>query len=172
METALFKTDLFTVLSYNDMKAILEAQAFSLSGCTDDSCAIEVGKLLAAENIVLGELSSIGTIYNLAIRLIDVGSSRTISAEAITFESLNEMQDKVFEVAYRLAGLDYNPDTGISLFSSGELYVTAPDGFTAASLTLQPMRWKLLIRSIPLQLMMLKLKALERRLPRLKIISV
>jgi hypothetical protein len=36
------------------MKAILDAQKRSLEGCTDESCAIEVGKLLAAELIVSG----------------------------------------------------------------------------------------------------------------------
>ncbi len=127
VETALFKTDLYTVLSYNDMQEILEAQAFSLSGCTDDSCAIEVGKLLAAEIIVLGELSAVGSTYNLAVRMIDVGTSRTVGAEVVTFSSLDEMQEQVFSASYKLAGLDYNPETGVSFEVVGEIYVTAPD---------------------------------------------
>ncbi|MDC7228281.1 MAG: PEGA domain-containing protein [Spirochaetales bacterium] len=109
------------------MQEILDAQAFSLSGCTDDSCAIEVGKLLAAENIVLGELSAIGSVYNLAIRLIDVGSSQTLGAEVVSFASLDEMQEAVFSASYKMAGLKYEGDTSVSIDVAGEIYVSAAD---------------------------------------------
>ena len=48
-------------MNYTDVEEILEAQAFSLSGCTDDSCAVEIGELLSAEKIVLGSIEGLGT---------------------------------------------------------------------------------------------------------------
>lgn len=127
LETGLVKSDRFNVLSYNDVEAILEAQAFSLSGCVDDSCAIEVGQLLSAEIIVLGELSRIGEGYALNVRMIDVTSSRTLGAEAVNFQSPGEMRDAGFTAAFGLAGLKYVPgsETGIQEF--GELYISAPE---------------------------------------------
>ena len=59
-ETALVQTESFNVIEQNQMTEIMEAQAYSMGGCTDESCAIEVGKLLSAEQIILGDLSSIG----------------------------------------------------------------------------------------------------------------
>ena len=78
-ETALVQTDAFLVIEQNQMKEILEAQAFTLSGCTDESCAVEIGKLLAAEQIVLGSFSSLGTGYILNAKIIDV----TLDAQCV-----------------------------------------------------------------------------------------
>ncbi len=76
LETALIKTGVYSVMNYSDVKEILEAQAFSLSGCTDESCAIEIGELLSAEKIVVGEISSLGEGMMLTIRLLDVSKGR------------------------------------------------------------------------------------------------
>ena len=126
LETGLVKTEKFKVLSYNDVEEILEAQAFSLSGCVDDSCAIEVGELLSAEIIVMGELSRIGNGYALNVRMIDIASSSTLAAEVVNFDSLEEMRDASFNAAYSLAGLRYVSDSGSGLKEFGELYITAP----------------------------------------------
>ncbi|MBI9104259.1 MAG: PEGA domain-containing protein [Spirochaetales bacterium] len=127
LETGLVKTNKFNVLSYNDVEAILEAQAFSLSGCVDDSCAIEVGQLLSVEIIILGELAKIGDGYALNVRMIDVASSRTLGAEAVNFQSPGEMREAGFTAAFSLAGLKYFPGSEGGIQEVGELYITAPE---------------------------------------------
>lgn len=79
-------------LSYTDMEEILEAQAFSLSGCTDESCAIEIGELLAADNIVVGDLSKVGKNMILSIGLVNVTSGHTVSGEVATIDELETVQ--------------------------------------------------------------------------------
>ena len=83
VETALIKTQRFSVLSYTDIEKILAAQEFSLSDCTDEACAVEIGKLLAAEQIVVGEISGIGEKFILNLRLVDVATGRSLKAESI-----------------------------------------------------------------------------------------
>src|SRR6056297_2477955 len=48
-ETALNRGGLSQVIEQNQVEDILETQRESLSGCRDESCAIELGKLLSAE---------------------------------------------------------------------------------------------------------------------------
>ncbi|MDC7226089.1 MAG: PEGA domain-containing protein [Spirochaetales bacterium] len=127
LEIGLVKAGLYTVIANNDIETILEAQAFTLTGCTDDSCAIEIGKLLAADRIVLGELVSLGDQFILNIRLINVSTGRTEKAESISMDSLEGLQDASYQAAYALSNQKYVPgmESGISEF--GELYVEAPD---------------------------------------------
>ncbi|MBN1649229.1 MAG: hypothetical protein JW874_14425 [Spirochaetales bacterium] len=108
LETALVKTGIFDVIEQNEMESILETQAISLSGCTDESCAVELGQLLSAEQIVLGTFSEIGGQYVLTAKLIDVEKGRNLRAESLTFANMNDLQEKVILLGYALAGLTYS----------------------------------------------------------------
>ena len=126
IETALIKTNKYMVLSYTDVEEILEAQAFSLSGCTDESCAIEIGELLAADNIVVGDLSAVGENMVLSMRLVNVSSGQTVSGEVVTIESLETMQETIFYAAYSLSGMKYLGGSAVT--EKGSVYVMAPEG--------------------------------------------
>lgn len=63
----------FVVLERGQMDEILKAQSLDQLGCTDSSCAVEIGKLLSARKIMVGELSSLGgTKILINIRIVDV----------------------------------------------------------------------------------------------------
>ena len=128
IEVGLVKAGLYTVIANNDIETILEAQAFSLTGCTDESCAIEVGKLLAADRIVLGELVKIQDQYILNVRLINVSTGRTEKAESINIKTIEGLQEASYTAAFALSNQKYvaGMETGISEF--GELYIEAPEG--------------------------------------------
>ena len=79
-ETALVKTECFEVIEQMEVGAILEAQEYSISDITDEKSAIAIGKLLAAQQIVLGTLSIIGGKYVLNAKIIDVERGRNIKA--------------------------------------------------------------------------------------------
>ena len=130
-ETALVKTGVYNVIEQNQIADILKAQAFSLSGCTDDACAVEVGKLLAAELIVLGEISRVGGQYIATAKLIDVGLGRNVNADSVTAATIAEMTNQAITLlAYKLAGLTYSSGGSERIAEAfGEIYVsTTPDG--------------------------------------------
>lgn len=62
----------FDVIEYSKMEEILKTQAFQQTGCTDTECAVEIGKILNAEKVVLGSISAIGKKYIITLRLVDV----------------------------------------------------------------------------------------------------
>ena len=130
-ETALVKTGVYNVIEQNQITEILDAQAFSLAGCTDDACAVEVGKLLAAELIILGELSNVGGRYIATAKIIDVGMGRNVNADSVSAVDIVEMTDTAVNLlAYKLAGLTYTEGGDeIIAESFGEIYIaTEPDG--------------------------------------------
>jgi len=130
-ETALVKTGVYNVIEQNQITEILDAQAFSLSGCTDDACAVEVGKLLAAELIIIGELSVVGGRYIANAKIIDVGLGRNVNADTVSADDIAGMTDSgVNLLAYKLAGLTYTEGGGERIAEAfGEIFVeTDPKG--------------------------------------------
>ena len=129
-ETALVKTGVYSVIEQNQIKEILEAQAFSLSGCVDDACALEVGELLSAELIILGEFSRVGGRYIANAKIIDVGLGKNVNADSVTAGSIAEMTDDAAPLlAYKLAGMTYMGSSGERIAEAfGEIFIsTVPD---------------------------------------------
>ena len=106
-ETGLLNTGIFNIIEQNKLKEILDAQAFSISACTDDACAIEVGELLSAEQIVLGSFSKVGTEFIINAKIIDVAKGSHLKADKISFSELSDLTDSVDLLAYKMAGLTY-----------------------------------------------------------------
>ena len=130
-ETALVKTGSFDVIEQNQIEEIMDAQAYTLTGCTDESCAIEVGKLLAAEQIILGDLSSIGGKFILNVKIIDVEKGKNINADSVDASNMGEMTETVELLAYKLAGLTYSSGGGSVQIAEafGEVLIeTSPSG--------------------------------------------
>ena len=59
----------------------LEAQEYSLGGCVDGQCAIEIGRLLSADQIVIGTVGRIADIYYLAVKIVDVQRGQNFISE-------------------------------------------------------------------------------------------
>ena len=88
LSSELFQTDEFIVIDVAERETILNEIKFSLTGCTDSSCQIEVGKMLSAEMIVTGSLAQIGSNYLLSLKLLDTSTTRTVNtADGNLFES-------------------------------------------------------------------------------------
>ncbi len=68
----LVDTGLFTVVERNQMNEIMKEQELQMTGCTDQACAVEVGKLLSARKILIGEITRLGKSYLITVRIVDV----------------------------------------------------------------------------------------------------
>jgi curli biogenesis system outer membrane secretion channel CsgG len=72
IRTELINTGRYTVIERSQMKEILKEQGFQQTGCTDVSCAVQMGKLLSAKKILVGSLMKMGTKYIITGRIVDV----------------------------------------------------------------------------------------------------
>lgn len=65
-------TGKFTVIERSQMGQIIKEQGLQQSGCTDVSCAVELGKILSAGKILVGTVMRIEEQYIITGRIVDV----------------------------------------------------------------------------------------------------
>ena len=129
-ETALVKTNSFSVIEQNQVKEIVDAQTYSMSGCTDEACAIEFGELLSAEQIILGDVSMIGGKYIINAKIIDVQLGKNIKADNVEAGSMADMTSATELLAFKLAGLTFSSGGAVQIANDfGEVLIeTSPSG--------------------------------------------
>jgi hypothetical protein len=105
--TAQGNKDQYLVLEQTQIDKIFEQFELQNTGCVSDSCAIEFGKMLQADRIVLGQIGYIGNTYSVSARIIDVESSKSISsADRQHRGSIDDIMSTVInEVGDELLGL-------------------------------------------------------------------
>ena len=65
-------TGLFNVIERAQISEILKEQEIQMTGCTDSACAVQIGKLLSARKILVGDITKIKTAYIITVRVVDV----------------------------------------------------------------------------------------------------
>lgn len=84
-----FRVELFLgkgyrLLEREKMAEILKEQAFQKSGaCEQSECAVEVGKLLGVNRMVIGSVSHIGETWTVTARVIDVGTGEIVQTAVL-----------------------------------------------------------------------------------------
>ena len=101
--SSLFNTGRFRVLDRSQRDNILKEMEFSFADYTDESSQIEIGKLLAADKIVVGSVGKVGNRFILNTKLIDVKTGVTMSTAYNIFESLDELVDGTEKVVTKLS---------------------------------------------------------------------
>lgn len=74
LRSELIKYTKIKLIERNQMQEIFKEQGFQQSGCTNDTCAIEVGKLLDVKNLIIGFVGISGSYIVLSIRVINVST--------------------------------------------------------------------------------------------------
>ncbi|MFH0976606.1 MAG: CsgG/HfaB family protein [Spirochaetota bacterium] len=102
-EVSLYKSGSFSILERNKMEMILKEQGFQMSGCTDTSCAVQIGKILSADMVVIGSLNKLGK-YTVTAKFVNVKHGRVELADSETAETEDGIQNAVNALAGRMAG--------------------------------------------------------------------
>ena len=71
LEESLIESNRFTVIDKSQRDEILDEQKFQNSGMCDDECAVEIGQLVGAEYLMLGEIIDLGGLYQVNIKIIN-----------------------------------------------------------------------------------------------------
>ncbi len=102
LEVELHKAGRFDILERKQMGIMLKEQGLALTGCTDDSCAIQIGKLLSADMVVTGSLNKFGD-YLLAVKVVDVRSGKIVLADYERAVPEDQLPDRVHKMAVRIS---------------------------------------------------------------------
>ena len=76
----------YDVVERAEIDRILNEHEFQLSGCVSDSCALEFGKMLQADAIVVGLIGQVGETYTAMVRMIDVETTKTLSTASSDYK--------------------------------------------------------------------------------------
>ena len=97
-----------TVVERSQMAQILEEQDFQLTGCISNECAVEIGQLIGAQQMLAGSFGKLGTAYTIDMRIIDVETGRILKTTSYDIEgSINRLLTEGLEEAIRrIAGIE------------------------------------------------------------------
>lgn len=103
LRTELVKTGEFNVVEKANMDKILAEAAFQQSGCTTSECAVQIGKILNVQQMVVGSLSKLMETYFITANLVDVETGKILKSENIKAYSVEELNDACKTLANKLA---------------------------------------------------------------------
>lgn len=79
LRSELGKSGKYQVMERSQMDDILKEQGFQQSGaCDEATCAIEMGKILAVNYIIMGNIGMVGKTYTLSVRFVEVGTGKIL----------------------------------------------------------------------------------------------
>jgi curli biogenesis system outer membrane secretion channel CsgG len=62
----------YTVIERGMVEQVLQEQELQLTGAVDSETAVELGKLMGAQFVIIGSIVKTGTVYTINSRVIDV----------------------------------------------------------------------------------------------------
>ncbi len=68
----------YIVVERGRAQEILNEQAFQQTGCVSSECAVEVGKILSVQKIVLGSITIVGSTFSVNAKIVDVETGKII----------------------------------------------------------------------------------------------
>jgi hypothetical protein len=97
------KSGKFTILTREDMKAILDEKEFELAmGCEDNVCLLENVEKLAVNKIITGNIGKLGRKYIVSIRMINEdGENEVMEKESCTCP-IEDLEKTMERVSYKL----------------------------------------------------------------------
>jgi TolB-like protein len=90
LSTELFNSQRFKVIERQAILRILEEQKLQMTGVTDMTQAVEIGKVLNVEKILIGSVSRLGESYIINTRLVNVKTGALEVAQNATSKSGEE----------------------------------------------------------------------------------
>jgi hypothetical protein len=97
------KTKAFRLLERARMEQVMAEQALQQTGATDSERAVQLGKLLNVQRMVVGSYGRLGGVYVLTIQAVDVQSGEVVHGDSLRGRSVDEILAGMKGMAERLA---------------------------------------------------------------------
>jgi len=116
IRTEIINTGKFTVIERDQIDKILQEQGFQMTGCTDEGCAVQIGKLASANKIMIGTVMLVSGTTVINGRIVDVekgvaefGERQVARSSGEIYESAVVFSQKLTKRIYRDAkGIEYH----------------------------------------------------------------
>jgi len=102
LTTDMINSKRFHIIDRQNISQVLKEQKLTQLGCTDSACEVQVGKLLAANKILTGNVSKFGKVFNLNIFITDVEKGTQDTAEKVSVPNIENMESAAERLVERL----------------------------------------------------------------------
>ncbi len=102
VENAFVNIGKVRVVDRKNIEQIMEEYKFQASALTDESTAVEIGKLSGADIIVMGSINYVGKMYYLNIKLINVETGEIIGSSIAEAQDESRFLDMSNKAVYNL----------------------------------------------------------------------
>jgi hypothetical protein len=102
LRVEMVKTNKYSIIERNRMDAILKEQGFQQTGCTDETCAVKIGKLLSANKMLIGNVMKLEDMFVITSRLVNVETGIIELAEKETAKSEKDLYNAVQNLSKNL----------------------------------------------------------------------
>jgi curli biogenesis system outer membrane secretion channel CsgG len=99
----LLRAGTYRLLERRRMDAILSEQTLQQSGCTDQDCAVKLGKLLNVQRMLVGSLGKFEDSYVVVARLVDVETGQAVWSGTTKGKSGDDVEAAVRRLARDLS---------------------------------------------------------------------
>lgn len=130
--THVVETGKYRVIDRMQRNALLEEIEWSVSDCTDTSCQLQVGKLLSASHIIVGSLGSVGNMFIMNIRLIEVGTGEALNTASKMYSDINALLKDSRSFTFAFLGVELKEDNQSDTEDSSFILVDSVEGFMSA----------------------------------------
>jgi hypothetical protein len=103
LRTELVNNGTYNVIEKANMDRILTEVAFQQSGCTTSECAVQMGKLLNVQRMVVGSLSKLMDTYYITVNLVDVETGKILKSFDQDAMSAKELKNACGILAQKLS---------------------------------------------------------------------
>jgi tetratricopeptide (TPR) repeat protein len=88
------KEQTLDLVAREKMFELAKEKAIQLSGCTDVTCAVQVGRALNVKKMIIGSITRLGNKYTIFLQLVDVEKENVECSEKIDAQNKIEELDK------------------------------------------------------------------------------
>lgn len=110
-EVALYKTKYFKILERAQINMILQEHGLEMGGCTDQSCAVEFGKILSADLAAYGSISKFDK-YSINFKVINIHNSELVFTDTIEAAGEKDFQRVAEIISEKIILSIQNKDKG------------------------------------------------------------
>jgi hypothetical protein len=93
LSTQIVRTGAYRLIDRERRETILEEIEFSYADCADEGCQLEIGRLLAASQVLVGSIERQAGSLSVSVRRLEVSTGRPLGTAARDYPSLEAMLD-------------------------------------------------------------------------------
>jgi TolB-like protein len=102
IRSELVKTETCNVVEKQNMEKILTEHAFQQAGCTDQDCAVKLGRILNVRRMIVGSFGRLVDQFFISIRMVDVETGKAVYADTARFASSDEAERAVRDLVAKM----------------------------------------------------------------------